>query len=92
MKYLYEKSIGNKTSSDNIILVKPFSGICTNTMKHYVSPDLERKPDPVILSVLAPTTLNLFHLKRSPMKLFHYLYPEKKIVRRLQFQEIFPRR
>ena len=34
------KSIANKSSSDNIILVKPFAGARTKAMKHYVSPDL----------------------------------------------------
>ena len=43
------------------------------------------------------TTLNLsVHLKRSPMKLFHQLYPLKKMASRLQFQELektdFPRK
>ena len=49
MKHLHGKSIANKTSCDNIILVKPFSGAHTKAMKHYVSPDLEKKPDLVIL-------------------------------------------
>ena len=43
------KSIANKTSRDSIILVKPFPGGRTKAMKHYVSPDLEKKPDLVIL-------------------------------------------
>ena len=43
------KSIATKTSRDNIILVKPFLGARTKAMKHYVSPDLEKKPDLVIL-------------------------------------------
>ena len=49
MKHLHGKSIANKTSRDNIILVKPFPGTRTKTMKHYVNPDLEKKPDLVIL-------------------------------------------
>ena len=32
-----------------LILVKPFPGARTKAMKHYVSPDLEKKPDLVIL-------------------------------------------
>ena len=43
------KSIANKSSSDNIILVKPFARARTKAMKHYVSPDLEKKADLVIL-------------------------------------------
>ena len=49
MKHFHGKSIANKTNSDNIILVKPFSGSRTKAMKHYVSQDLERKSDLVIL-------------------------------------------
>ena len=45
VKHLHGKSITNKSSSDNIILVKPFPGARTKAMKHYVSPDLENKPD-----------------------------------------------
>ena len=39
VKHLHGKSIANKTSIDNIILVKPFPGTHTKAMKHYVSPD-----------------------------------------------------
>ena len=46
---MHGKSIANKTSRDNIILVKPFLGARTKAMNHYVSPDLEKKPDIVIL-------------------------------------------
>ena len=49
MKHLHGKSIANKTNRDNIILVKTFSGARSKAMKHYVSPDLEKKPDLVIL-------------------------------------------
>ena len=49
LKYLHGKSIANKTSRDNIILVKPFPRAHNKAMKHYVSPDLEKKPDLVIL-------------------------------------------
>ena len=49
VKHLHGKSIANKTSRDNIILVKPFPGAHTKAMKHYVSPDLEKKPGLVIL-------------------------------------------
>ena len=49
MKHLHGKSIANKTSHDNVILVKPFPGDRTKSMNHYVSPDLEKKPDLVIL-------------------------------------------
>ena len=49
MRDLHRKSIANKTSSDNIILVKPFPGTRTKAMKHYLIPDLERKPDLLIL-------------------------------------------
>ena len=49
MKHLHGKSIANKASRDSIILVKPFAGARTKAMKHYVSPDLEKKPDLVIL-------------------------------------------
>ena len=45
---MHEKSIANKTSRDNIILVKLFPGASTKAMKDYVSPDLEKKPDLVI--------------------------------------------
>ena len=73
MKHLHRKSIGNKTSSDIIILVKPFRGTSTKAMKYVVSPDLEKNLD---LLSLAATTLNLLiHLKRSPMKFLHYFYP-----------------
>ena len=46
---MHGKSIANKTSCDNIILVKPLPGARTKVLKHYVSPDLEKKPDLVIL-------------------------------------------
>ena len=49
VKHLHGKSIANKTSRDNIILVKPFPRTHTKAMKHYVSPDLEKKPDQVVL-------------------------------------------
>ena len=49
VKHFHGKSIANKTNSDNIILVKPFPGSRTKAMKHYVSQDLERKSDLVIL-------------------------------------------
>ena len=34
VKHLLGKSIANKTSNDNIILVKPFLGARTKAMKH----------------------------------------------------------
>ena len=37
VKHLHGKSIANKTSSDNIILVKPFLAVRTKAMEHYVS-------------------------------------------------------
>ena len=46
LKHLLGKSIADKTSSDNIILVKPFLGARTKAMKHYVSSDLEKKARP----------------------------------------------
>ena len=46
---MHGKSIVNKTSRDNIILVKPFPGARTKDMKHYVSSDLGKTPDLVIL-------------------------------------------
>ena len=46
---MHGKSIANKTSRDDIILVKPFPGARTKAMKHYVSPNLEKKPDLIIL-------------------------------------------
>ena len=49
VKHLHGKSIANKTSRDNIILVKPFPGARVKDMKDYVSPDLEKKPELVIL-------------------------------------------
>ena len=49
MKRLHGKSIANKTNSDNIILMKPFLRARTKAMKHYVSPDLEKNPDLVVL-------------------------------------------
>ena len=49
VKHLHGKSIANKTSHDNKILVKPFPGTRSKTMKHYVSPDPEKNPDLVIL-------------------------------------------
>ena len=51
VKHLHGKSIANKTNSDNIILVKPFPGAHTKAMKHYVSPDLEKKTNLVILHI-----------------------------------------
>ena len=39
------KPIANKTSSDNIILVKPLSGVLTKAFEHYVTPDFGKKPD-----------------------------------------------
>ena len=42
VKYLHGKSIANKTTSDNIILVKTFPGTSAKSMKHYVSPDFEK--------------------------------------------------
>ena len=41
--------MANKTSSGNIILMKPFPGTRNKAMKHYLIPDLERKPDLLIL-------------------------------------------
>ena len=46
---MHEKSIANKTNSDNIILGKPFPGACNKAMKNYVSPDLEKKTHLVVL-------------------------------------------
>ena len=46
---MHGKSLANKTSRGNIILVKPFPGARTKAMKHCVSSDLEKKPDLVIL-------------------------------------------
>ena len=40
VKHVNGKSIAHKTSSDNIILVKPFLGACIKAINHYVSPDL----------------------------------------------------
>ena len=45
--HLHGKSIANKANNDNIILVKPLAR--TKAMTYYVIPDLERKPDLVIL-------------------------------------------
>lgn len=46
---MYGKSIENKTNSYNVILVKPFPGACIKAMKYYVSLDLEKTPDLVIV-------------------------------------------
>ena len=46
MKHLHGKFISNKTSRDKIILVKPFPGARTKAIKHYVSPDLEKRARP----------------------------------------------
>ena len=46
---MHGKSNANETSRDNIILLKPFPGAWTKAMKHYLNPDLEIKPDLVIL-------------------------------------------
>ena len=68
MKQLHGKSLANKTNKGNTILVKPFLGARTKAMKHYVSPDLEKKQT-YLFYILASTVLNLsVHLKRSPMK------------------------
>lgn len=42
---MHGTSITSKTSSDNIVLVKPFPGACTNTVKHFLSPEIEKKGD-----------------------------------------------
>ena len=42
VKHLHGKSIANKTSRDNIILVKPLPEADTRAMKHYVSLDLKK--------------------------------------------------
>ena len=42
VKHLQGQYIATKTSSDNIILMKPFLGARTKTMKHYLSLDLEK--------------------------------------------------
>ena len=69
MKQLHGKSLANKINKDNIILVKPFLEARTKAMKHYVSPDLEKKKQTYLFYILASTALNLsVHLKRSPMK------------------------
>ena len=49
VKYLIEKFIANKTTKDKIIIVKPFSGGRTKTIKHNLSPDLEKNSDLVII-------------------------------------------
>ena len=46
VKHLHGKSIANKTTRNNIILVKSFPGVRTKAMKHYVSPNLEKKARP----------------------------------------------
>ena len=46
---MYGKSIENKTDSYNVILVKPFPGAHIKAMKYYVSLDLEKTPDLVIV-------------------------------------------
>ena len=71
VKYLHGKSIANKTSSDNIILVKPFPGARTKAMKHYASSDLE-KSQTELFYIPAPTTLDpSIYQKRASMRLFH---------------------
>ena len=61
--------LANKTSSDNIILVKPFPGARTKAMKYYVNPDLEKKSEQVILHN-ATHDLSV-HLKSPPVLLFY---------------------
>ena len=43
---MHGKSIANKASPDNMILVKSFPGARTKAMKHCVSSDLEEKVRP----------------------------------------------
>ena len=71
MKYLHGKSIANKTSRDNIILGNPFPGARTKAMKHYVSPDLEKKPDLVILHTSTNELKSVSSPEETPMKLLH---------------------
>ena len=52
MKHLHRKTIANKTSSDNIILLKPFPGDRAKAMKHYVSSDSEKNPDLLIVHIV----------------------------------------
>ena len=41
VKCLHVRST-NKTSKDNIILLRRFPGACTKSMKQFASPDLEK--------------------------------------------------
>ena len=59
------KHFHGKYNSDNIILVKPFPGAHTKAMKHYVSPDLEKKTDLVILH----TGTNYLNSVSSPVEI-----------------------
>ena len=59
------KHFHGKSNSDNIILVKPFPGAHTKAMKHYVSPDLEKKTDLVILH----TGTNYLNSVSSPVEI-----------------------
>ena len=61
--------LANKTSSDNITLVKPFPGARAKAMKYHVNPDLEKKSEQVILHN-ATNDLSV-HLKSLPVLLFY---------------------
>ena len=90
VKHLHGKYIANKTSCDNIILVEPFSGTRTKAMKHNESPDLEKKPDLVILHTGTSDLKSVSSPEDISNKIISLALSVKEKGHRLLFRGFFP--
>ena len=90
VKHLHGKSIANKTNIDNVILVKPFSEARTKAMKHYVSPNLEKKIDLVILHTSTNDLKSVSLPEEITNEIISLALYAKKMASRLQFRGLFP--
>ena len=88
MKHLDEKSNANKSNCNNIILVKPFPGV---PVKHYVSPELEKMPDLVILHTGTNDLKSISSPEEITNEIISLALSVKEKGHQIAVSEIFPR-
>lgn len=91
MKHLHGKSITNKTSGNNIILVNPFLGAHTKAMKYYVYPDLEKTPDLVIVYAGSDDLKSVNSPEEIANEGISFSFSMKEKGQQIAFSGIFPK-
>ena len=91
MKHLHGKSITNKTSRNNIILVNPFLGAHTKAMKYYVYPDFEKTPDLVIVYAGSDDLKSVNSPEEIANEGISFSFSMKEKGQQIAFSGIFPK-